>query len=383
MTRRMRRLLGGVLAVAVLASAACVPSAGRLPRHPDVDLLEGSWAAYKAHFITADGRVVRPESGGDTVSEGQAYAMLRAAWMHDRATFDRVWRWTQAHLILAGRPRPALMAWHWGVDPDGNGHVIDANAATDADADAALALVQAHDLWAGSDGSASPYLAAARAILRDLIELTTLDAEGHRVLLAGEWADQRSDGRGVVLNPSYFAPASYRVFARLTGDARWLDLVHGTYVVLDAICDVREEPRGLPDWIRWRAPGAWTRENIDLSHGWDAVRIPWRIATDARWFRAADAARVLDGCLTPLARDRLGRTDGRDAYGAAPEQPLADAMWSFALTRPDERDRLLARVVQRGTDAPIFGAADRYYVNSLAYLPFLARAGRYAPPRTK
>ena len=27
-----------------------------------------------------------------------------------------------------------------------------------------------------------------------------------------------------------------------------------------------------------------------------------------------------------------------------------------------------------------FGEPDRYYVNSLAYLPFLARAGRYTPP---
>jgi hypothetical protein len=27
-----------------------------------------------------------------------------------------------------------------------------------------------------------------------------------------------------------------------------------------------------------------------------------------------------------------------------------------------------------------FGDTDRYYVNSLAYLPFLVRAGRYTPP---
>jgi hypothetical protein len=33
----------------------------------------------------------------------------------------------------------------------------------------------------------------------------------------------------------------------------------------------------------------------------------------------------------------------------------------------------------RGSRA-YFAEADRYYVNSLAYLPFLARAGRHTPP---
>jgi len=65
------------------------------------------------------------------------------------------------------------------------------------------------------------------------------------------------------------------------------------------------------------------------------------------------------------------------------DHPLANAMYAFALSSDRERDRLLARVRARlveTSDGLFFGEADRYYVNSLAYLPFLVRAGRYAPP---
>jgi endoglucanase len=53
---------------------------------------------FLSRYVTADGRVVRREQGGDTVSEGQAYAMLLTAASGDRDRFRRVWRWTRAHL---------------------------------------------------------------------------------------------------------------------------------------------------------------------------------------------------------------------------------------------------------------------------------------------
>ena len=50
-------------------------------------LLVAAWSGYKLHFIQADGRVVDPEGAHGSTSEGQSYAMLRAVWMDDRATF--------------------------------------------------------------------------------------------------------------------------------------------------------------------------------------------------------------------------------------------------------------------------------------------------------
>ena len=60
--------------------------------------LTASWAFYKTHYILPDGRVKRPDTKNDTVSEGQAYALLRAVWSNDQATFDRCYGWTEANL---------------------------------------------------------------------------------------------------------------------------------------------------------------------------------------------------------------------------------------------------------------------------------------------
>src|SRR5262249_137105 len=87
--------------------------------------------AFLNPFVGANGRVVRRDQGGDTVSEGQAYAMLIAVATGRRSTFERVWRWTRVHL-----QRPdGLLSWHWQ-----DGKVSDAQPAADADLDAAHAL---------------------------------------------------------------------------------------------------------------------------------------------------------------------------------------------------------------------------------------------------
>ena len=57
------------------------------------------WSHFGSHFMPAterfldayvdpDGRVVRRDQGGDTVSEGQAYALLLATAVGDEATVD-------------------------------------------------------------------------------------------------------------------------------------------------------------------------------------------------------------------------------------------------------------------------------------------------------
>jgi hypothetical protein len=108
------------------------------------------------------------------------------------------------------------------------------------------------------------------------------------------------------------------------------------------------------------------------------------------WFDEARAGTFLSRCLEPYARQHLNAGEGlaveRSLTGdvlGADDHPLANAMFAFALSEPRERDRLLARLqgqLVTGSDGVFFGDADRYYVNSLAYLPYLARAGRYLPP---
>ena len=65
-----------------LRGAAVTPDLARV--------LTSSWQSYRQQFISPEGRVVIPERDGGTISEAQAYGLLRAVWAGDQATFGRV-----------------------------------------------------------------------------------------------------------------------------------------------------------------------------------------------------------------------------------------------------------------------------------------------------
>ncbi len=65
-------------------------------------VLAASWNYYKSHYVQPDGRVSRPDNGNDTVSEGQAYALLRSVWSGDQATFERCYGWAEENYRKKG-----------------------------------------------------------------------------------------------------------------------------------------------------------------------------------------------------------------------------------------------------------------------------------------
>lgn len=369
-------------AVAALAVVLFVPVP---PTHPqaradDGAILQALWKGFVSTYVTPEGRVRRPEHGDDTVSEGQAYAMLRAVWMNDRAAFDRIWHWTRDHLGPAAGGEAGLLAWRWERD-----RIADAHFAPDADADYAFALVLASRRWGarGVAGRTDSYLDEATRVLGLLLDHSVAtDRDGTQLFLPGSWADRRDEGRGLVLNPSYFAPAWFRVFHDVTGDARWLQLADSSYLVLRAICgpgSTRALPV-VPDWIQWESAADWSVwDERPAVSSWDAVRVPWRIGTDRMWF---------GGTADPQDRRTAGPQDGVFSVDlslsgeplAHHDHPLANAMYWFALSDDTERDRLLARlrgqIVWKDDGTASFGES-QYYVNSLAYLPFLAQSGQY------
>jgi len=61
--------------------------------------LAGSgWDSYKARFLMPDGRII--DTGNNSVShtEGQGFAMMMAVMNDDRASFDKIWGWTNKTL---------------------------------------------------------------------------------------------------------------------------------------------------------------------------------------------------------------------------------------------------------------------------------------------
>jgi endoglucanase len=263
-----------------LSAADVVPAAAPAPRPTDAAILLGRLTArFFADFVDGEGRVVRHDHDGDTVSEGQAYALLLAAAIGDEQGVDRVWGWTASHLT---RP-DGLLAWHWAA-----GAVTDAEAASDADLDAARALVLAGDRFGRPDLRVAG-VALGAAILD---HLTVLTGAG-RVLIAGGWADP---GTGVYdYNPSYASPAAYAALGRASGDPRWAELATGSAAVTAALLDRAPLP---PDWARVHKDGR--AEALAGARGWDTVirysydaaRLPVRYAESADPADRALAARL-------------------------------------------------------------------------------------------
>lgn len=364
-------VVGGVALWSLLLGSCVAVVSDRPTEHtPAVELIAYAWDGYRQRFIDAEGRVFRPRNSGDTVSEGQAYALLIASLLNDRPTFDRVMRWTQAHLSRRQRTGDHLLAWHW---QPGLG-VVDWNSASDADLDYALALVIASNRWHDPR-----YAREARLILSDVLDLETEVAGGRRYLLPGNW---RGRYNGHIINPSYLSPAHFRVFFVCTGDTRWNDLIDGSYRLIDTVSHGFAGRSGVglvPDWFRVAQDGALTpAEGLSDRFGWDAIRTPWRIGMDALWFREDRARRYLarmSNFYTSEWSRRGSRFFSEYTYEGQPvaayEHTASYAMSLMALAISDSPilDGVLDSLRDRFDSAVRrFKETDDYYANSLALL---------------
>src|SRR5581483_1950846 len=206
-------------------------------------------------------------------AESQASAMLRAVWMNDRAEFDRVWGWTARELLDGG-----VLAWSWR-----NGAVSDRHSTSDADTDAALALLMAGRRW-----DDPTLLAEGTSLVRAIWQREVIVVAGEPYLAAGDWIGQ---GGSVELNPSHFAPYAYRVFQQVDPDHPWLALVDSSYRTLSASSSLALGTQGSaglpPDWLALdRATGRLFDGDLPAggsAYSYDAPRAYWRVALDAVW----------------------------------------------------------------------------------------------------
>jgi len=225
---------------ATLPQASTAPMAVPPVESPRPALLTAAWSGYKHRFIQPDGRVIDFQRDQVTSSEGQSYAMLRAVWMDDRPTLDLTWRWTQDNL---GDPTHSRIGWLWGKAPDGSWRLLDANSASDADEDIALALLFAAHRWS------STYRPAAIALLDRIWSEEVATVAGDPYLTAGNWGPGAAGGP--VLNPSYFAPYEYRIFAQEDRAHPWGELIDTSYSALQACTEApldRGAGRLPPNW---------------------------------------------------------------------------------------------------------------------------------------
>ena len=275
-------------------------------------------------YVAGDGRVVRHDEGGDTVSEGQAYAMLLAVAAGDEERFDRVWTWTREHL----RRPDGLLSWRWA-----DGRVADPEPAADADLDAARALLVAAQRF-----EEPRYARDGRALGQAIEAHMTAQAADKTVLVAGPWAQDQA-----IVNPSYFSP---RAFAALGLD----ELAASSQRLTDRLTE-----SGLPpDWARvepWGVVPTGPPSGGEPGYAYDAVRVPIRYAESCRpedrelaarlWpalqHTPAAARRALDG--TPLTADEspAALAGAAAAAHAAGDARAATELLDRAAAMVDER----------------------------------------------
>ena len=221
---------------------------------------------------------VETGSGEDTVSEGIAYAMLISAYMNDKTYFDGFWTYWKAHCAV-GSGNTCLMTWKIG-GAGGSG------TATDADEDAAFALLIAAKMWGGS------YMAAATAMMGQVMSSDVSTSAPY--VWGGN--NYKADGT-TVHNASYYAPAFYRAFAAASGDSpgtrsrtastrssqRERDQLDGPHLRL-------VQPELQRDRDELRIGGSAT----DVIYQYDSHRIPWRIGMDYCWNGTAAAKTYVD-----------------------------------------------------------------------------------------
>jgi endoglucanase len=291
------------VAIAAIGASLLVPiglgACGPADRPSLDEEANASAEAFMTTYVGPDGRVARTDQGGDTVSEGQAYGMLLAVALDDRDRFETIWRWTQSNLQRDN----GLLAYHWA-----NGAVESDEPATDADLDAARAL-----LLAGERFESDLYRREGVRIGQAILDQETAHPGGQTLLAAGPWAT----GEAPVINPSYFSPRAYADLAEAEADGRWEVLAATSRSVSTALT---EEGHALPpDWASLPdGSGPASAEEVgsfaypiadpdgssggEPASGLDADRLAVRLAESC-----IPADRKVAGALWPLYKRDPGR----------------------------------------------------------------------------
>jgi len=361
-------------------SVAPVASSPSLPESTaNRELLEQSWTIYRQQFIQEDGRVIDYQDSDRSTSEGQAYAMLRAVMINDPATFDLTLNWAENNLHRLsdkGQPTDQLWAWKWGQAKPGKWGPIDRNFASDADIDAITSLILASRRWNRPD-----YLDLARTKLRDLWKFSTIAVPGgKRYLLPGPVEAFVLPDRTVYLNPSYFAPYAFRLFAQVDPDHNWLSLVDSSYDALEKSSKVSAV--GLPsDWIALDSKTGKFQplppsNPLQSVYSFDAYRVWWRVAWDAAWFPSPEAQRYLSTATKHLqtqlrsSKPLLARIDlqGKPTVKYEATSQYAMLYPALRLIDPDTAEQLLDKKLLPQYKQGIWDDQSAYYTQNLAWI---------------
>jgi endo-1,4-beta-D-glucanase Y len=244
----------------------------------DLVVSAGSNGEYRIQRTSTDG-VDKCRPANSTVSEGIGYGMLIAVYMDDQSLFDGLWLYEQENLDMNG-----LMNWAPGGPQDATDGCT--GGATDADEDMAFALAMADQQWGGQGSLSKSYKQIA---ITQITNIWNSEIFQFKYVRAGDgtWATNAN------LNPSYFAPAYYRVFANLDPNNGaqpkddWMGTIDQVYATINDSLNNGNASNGLvPAWCNDSNAGNCTPGpgGQPGNYQYDSCRIPFRIGLDWCWF---------------------------------------------------------------------------------------------------
>lgn len=312
---------------------------------------QNAYNSWKNTFVTSAGaggfvRVQSPQHQSGTVSEGIAYGMIAAVYMSDRPTFDGLWSYAKLHFDSKG-----LM--NWQITSSGAIAAMGAGSATDADEDMAWALLMASNQW-----SSVTYFNEAVAVINAI----------YANAIAGDGTLKPGDNWGgtTTYYPDYFSPAYYRVFARATNNTNWSGLIiDRNYQLLASLSG----PHGL-------VPNGSDTATLSTSmnYGYNACRMPWRIAMDYCYNGEPRAKAYLDKAgafFTGIGAANIG-----DGYSNSGSQTSGNHNMAFIGTAGTAGMAGWQSLLDGAFMFGAGGAGDNaYYTNSLRVVFMLMMSG--------
>jgi endo-1,4-beta-D-glucanase Y len=326
---------------------------------------------------------------GRTTSEGMGYGMLIIALMAGYETqaqtyFDGLWLFTRLH---PSDIDPRLMGWQVPVGSDGN------DSAFDGDADMAFGLLLADAQW-GSNGRIN-YRAEFNELISAIYQ-STIGPQSHLPML-GDWVGS-GDNTYNQYTPrsSDFMPAHFRAWGRASGDLVWQQVISSCQAVIESLQTNYGPATGLlPDFVipvsksnllPRPAPPDFLEGPHDGDYYYNALRDPWRIASDALLnndpISMAQVRRISTWAESAVGSDptqiRAGyhlngqAVSGSDYFSTAFVAPLGPA----AMTQPTQQAWLNAIYEAVRT------TYQDYYEDSLTLFSLLVMTGNYWDPTT-
>lgn len=232
----------------------------------DSDHVKAWYDSWSKKYLQACNNNLRPgvDPLEDSLVEAQGFAMLAAAYMGDKAVFDKLYNYYTTKLVSSSC---GLMGWENNCSG-----FKDQGAATDGDIDVASGLVVAHWQWP-NDG----YDAKAKTVISNLKQMI-LDCGGTSTLYPGCGGGAKWGGCNET-DVSYYSPAFFRYFAQISGDSAWNKLADDSHIIRD---NGANGSTGLvPDWQSTSGTaGAGSRKGY---YSFDAIRTPYKHALDFLW----------------------------------------------------------------------------------------------------